>query len=241
MWQTLYEELSPKGLEIVTVALDLAGNDAVRQFIEAAKPTHPSLIDRAHVTDELLGFYNVPMAVWIDEEGMLVQPAHVSQVQGGNITGDKPIPDDVPPETRLAIETVRKIPRTAAQYLPALRDWAEHGSESRFARTPDEVVAQSDERPAAHAEAAACFELGQHIWLAGDADGAVLWFKKAHALHPENWTYKRQAWTLATTPSGSAASDLRQAPSKVYDGDWMTDVLASGPENYYPPLHLERK
>ncbi len=232
MWQTLYEELAPQGVEIVTVALDLAGDVAVRQFIEAAKPTHPSLIDKAHVTDELLGFVNVPMAVWIDEDGMLVQPAHVSQVQG-NLTGDKPIPDDVAPAMRLAIETVRRIPRTAEQYLPALRDWAANGAASRFARTPEEVVARSDERPPEHAEAAASFELGQHLWLQGDADAAVPWFKKAHSLHPENWTYKRQAWTLATTPPDAAASD------KVYDGDWMTDVLASGPENYYPPLHLE--
>lgn len=240
MWQTLYEELAPKGVEIVTVALDLGGADAVRPFIEAANPTHPSQIDRAHVTDELLGFSNVPMAVWIDEDGMLVQPAHVSQVKVGDITGDRPIPEDVAPAVRLAIETVRKLPRTAEQYLPALRDWAEKGSASRFARTPEEVVAKSDPRPAEHAEAAACFEMGQHVWREGDPDAAVTWFKRAHSLHPENWTYKRQAWTLATTPPGGAASDLRQPPTKVYDGDWMTDVLASGPENYYPPLRLER-
>ena len=75
MWQALRNELHPLGIEIVTVALDTGGTDAVREYIEAAQPEHPSLIDQAHICDDLLGFINVPMSVWIDENGMIVRPA----------------------------------------------------------------------------------------------------------------------------------------------------------------------
>lgn len=238
MWQALHEELAPLGLEVVSIALDLRGADAARQWIDAAKPTHPSLIDRAHVTDELLGFVNVPMAVWIDEAGVLVQPAHVAQVTVPPPGSDRPLPDTLPEELRNVIEAARRLPRSAEQYLPALRDWAARGSSSRFALTPDQVVARSTPRSSADAEAAACFELGQHRWRLGDTDGAVGWFRRAHALAPSNWTYKRQAWTLATTPEG-APSDLLQPPTDLYEGSWFADVSAAGPENYYPPLDLE--
>lgn len=239
MWQALSLELAPFGVEVVSIALDLGGEAAVRPWIEAARPTHPSLIDAAHVTDELLGFVNVPMAVWIDEDGMLVQPAHVAQVTGGSVEKDKPLPDNLPDDLRNLLETVRRIPRTSSQYLPALRDWAEKGRDSRYALDPDAVIARSQPRPPEHAEAAAAFELAQHLHRTVGNDAAVPWFRRAHELHPENWTYKRQAWTLATTQEGQP-SDLMQAPSELYEGSWYADVSAAGPESYYPPLHLER-
>lgn len=240
MWQALHAEFEPSGATVVTIALDLGGVAAARPFIDAAAPTHPALIDDAHVTDELLGFVNVPMAVWVDESGVLVQPAHVAQVQGSAVDPDAPIPDGLPERMRRMIEAVRRIPRTADQYVPALRDWVANGADSRYALWPDDVVARSRPRPPEHAEAAACFELAQHLWRSGRADEAVPWFRRAHELHPENWTYKRQAWTLATTPAGSA-SDLMQGPTDLYDGNWLDDITAAGPEQYYEPLRLERR
>lgn len=240
MWQALSQELAPLGVEVISIALDLGGETAVRPWIDAASPTHPSLLDEAHVTDELLGFVNVPMAVWIDEDGMLVQPAHVAQVTGGSVDNDKPLPDGLPDDLRTLLETVRKIPRTSSQYLPALKDWAANGRESRFALDPDEVIARSRPRPPEHAEAAAAFELAQHLHRTVSPDAAVPWFRRAHELDPENWTYKRQAWTLATTQEGQP-SDLLQAPTDRYEGSWLADVTAAGPESYYPPLDLETR
>ena len=49
MWRSLRDELNPKGFELVTVGLDTLGDAGCRAFIEAARPTHPSLIDRHHV------------------------------------------------------------------------------------------------------------------------------------------------------------------------------------------------
>ena len=74
MWQELRTRWYPLGLEVVTVALDVEASDA-RPFIEQAHAEHPSLIDEAHLTDELFGFVNVPNGVWIDEDGMIVRPS----------------------------------------------------------------------------------------------------------------------------------------------------------------------
>ena len=67
MWQELREELHPRGLEIVTVALDTGGVDAAKPFVDKAQPNHPSLLDEAHLVDELFGVVNVPNGVWIDD------------------------------------------------------------------------------------------------------------------------------------------------------------------------------
>ena len=57
----------------ITVALDRSPEDA-RPWIEAARPTHPSLIDSGHVLAELYHVVNVPTLIWIDEAGRIVRP-----------------------------------------------------------------------------------------------------------------------------------------------------------------------
>jgi hypothetical protein len=116
------------------------------------------------------------------------------------------------------------------RYAAAIRDWVDKGTRSRFALGPDEVVSRSAPRPPETSQAAACFELGQHLHGRGHADDAVGWFRKAHRLQPDNWTYKRQAWSFV--------DPLMQGPSEEYEGDWLSDVRAIGAENYYPPLEL---
>ena len=73
VWQALRTELHPRGLEIVTVALDAKGPAAARPWIEKAQPEHPSLIDATHQLDRL-GVVNVPSGIWIDERGIVVRP-----------------------------------------------------------------------------------------------------------------------------------------------------------------------
>ncbi len=215
------------------MALDTGGADATRRWIEAAHPTHPSLIDQAHVTDERFGFVNVPNAVWIDEQGVIVRPAHAAHVRQ-SARRDMEVPEGLGRIGEMLTE-VKKIRTDVDLYLEATRDWAANGSASRFALSPDEVIARSDPRPPAHAEAAACFELGQGLWRDGEHDAAVGWFRRAHELYPENWTYKRQAWTFATTAPGEP-SDLIQGPNDDYEGNWLDDVRAVGAEHYYEPF-----
>jgi hypothetical protein len=212
----------------VTVALDTPGAKAARRWIEAAAPEHPSLIDQAHVVDELFGIVNVPMGVWIDEDGVIVRPAEPA-FPARAVFSDAPLPDDLPPVLAETLAEAKKIRYEPEKYVAALRDWAAHGRASRFALSPDEVVARSRPRGREAAEAAACFELGQHLHRQGLADAAVPWFRQAHRLQPENWTYKRQAWSMV---------DRLQGRTAEYDGSWLDDVRAIGAENYYEPLDL---
>ena len=55
MWQALRNELHPRGFELVAVGLDTLGDAGCRTFIEAARPEHPSLIEREHSLADLFG------------------------------------------------------------------------------------------------------------------------------------------------------------------------------------------
>ena len=127
-----------------------------------------------------------------------------------------------------SLNEVKNIPDDADAYRGAIVDWVERGSESRFALRPDEVVARSQTRGDDEARAAACFELGEHLRRTIGPDAAVPWWREAHRLFPANWTYKRQAWTLVTTPAGAGANDLIQDANDVYEGNWLDDVIAGG-------------
>ncbi len=235
MWQALHAEIAPLGGAVVTVALDVLADQA-RPWVSAAAPTHPSVLDATHRTDELLGFVNVPMAVWIDEHGRIVRPAERASVDPP--PPEVALPDDLPARMQQMMTEVRKIPRDGPAYRAAIVDWVTNGAASRFALSAEEVLARSAERPEAHARAAACFELGHALWAAGGTEAAAPWWREAHRLFPENWTYKRQAWTLVTTAPGQP-SDLIQGPNDVYDGNWLDDVVAGGGgDRYYPERSL---
>ena len=229
MWQELRTELHPQGLEIVTVALDTGGADAAGPWIDLAKPEHPALIDEAHLLDELLGVVNVPSGVWIDEQGMIVRPPEPA-FPGRAVIAELGVPDGAPPRITEMLQEATKIRIDPARYAAALRDWVENGAESRSALAPDEVVARSTPRPPDASRAAASFELGQHLHRAGNPEAAVPWFREAHRLQPDNWTYKRQAWEFL--------DPIMQGPTEQYEGDWLADVRKIGAENYYPPVDL---
>jgi hypothetical protein len=229
VWQAIREELAPYGLEVVTVALDTGGISAAAPWIERAGARHPSLIDAAHIVDELLGIVNVPSGVWIDERGMIVRPPETAYPRRPTFL-DREIKPDDPPHVRERVLEIRRLRIDADLYLHALRDWAVHGTDSRYALSPQEVVKRARPRSVEDATAAAHFELGQHLFRAGREAAAVPHFKAAHRLQPDNWTYKRQAWSFV---------DPTQGPNDVYDGDWLTDVRRIGAENYYAPLDME--
>src|SRR3954469_23525522 len=129
VWQALRTELYPKGLEIVTVALDTGGAEAARPSIEAPRPDHPSLIDEAHVTDELFGFVNVPNGVWIDEDGMIVRPSEPAHPGRNPITESvRPIDlSTVPPDIADVLREARKIKSDPDVYVAMIDDWVAHG------------------------------------------------------------------------------------------------------------------
>ena len=229
VWQVVRDELRPLGLEIVAVAMDTDGARAAGPWIDAAKPTYPQLLDPEHSLGALLGIINVPMGVWIDEEGVLVRPAEPCFAPRERGFGGMKLPEDAPQRMKDMLAEAAKLDVDTRIYAAALRDWARHGKQSRFALSPDEVVRRSAPRPMAVSQAAANFELGQHLHRTGRVDPARPFFRAAHRLQPENWTYKRQAWSMV---------DPLQGPTEHYDSDWLSDVRKIGAQNYYPKPDL---
>ncbi len=229
LWQNLRDRWKERGVEVVTVALDVEASEA-KPFIEKAHAEHPSIIDEAHVCDELFGFVNVPNGVWIDEDGMIVRPAEPAH-PGRNSANESFRTIDVstvPTDVAEMLVEARKIKSDPEIYVEMIDDWIEHGNESRYALAPDEVIRRADPRTTAEATAAAEFELGQYLHRAGDHDAAIPHWREAHRLYPDNWTYKRQAWQFE--------DPFRQGHTDKYDSSWFEDLKKIGAENYYPAI-----
>jgi len=236
--------LAPSGIDIVTVCLDVEGVAGATPDLIAARDavgelTHVAVVDQAHVIDELFGIVNVPMGVWIDEDLRLVRPAEFASPGVVERAGSAQLPDDVPERMVQMAAAAGRIRVDPTHFVNGLRDWAASGSASAYVLDFDAVRAGAVERGPDQSAAAAHFELGQHLHRGGQTDAAVAHFREAHRLDPANWTYKRQAWELASRVDGPLRrfwqGPLPGAEAEwPYEGDWVTDINAAGPENYYP-------
>jgi len=162
----------------VTVSIDTKGREAAEQFIAAASPTHPSLLDPHHVVPELYNTRNVPAVFWIDESARLVRANDPIYIQRRN---------------RETGETTMN-----EKYLNAVRDWVQKGPESIYVTAPAETQKRLGAPDAENAQATAHFRLGVYLREHGRGEAAVAQFKRAHASKPDNWNFKRQAWNLGS-------------------------------------------
>jgi hypothetical protein len=210
----LWQELNPLGLEIVDVCLEMCGPEVARPFVEPAESTHPSLIDQSHRMDSLFGVTNVPQVIWIDEAGMIVRPP------------ERGWPMPVGAAALRLVAMIGGMEEREA-YVARLRDWAQKGDESEYALSAHEVVEQSRPRPPTVSQAAAHFEIAQHLWrLEGLSERVIGHFNAAHQLQPDNVTFKRQAWSaLAVERFGDEDewTRFRQAPDEGADWPFVTD------------------
>ncbi len=162
----MYEELRGLGFTVITVAIDKSADDA-RPWIEAAKPSHPSLIDTTHVIADLYNIVNVPTILWIDERGRIVRP---NDVAFGT-------------DTFTHITGLR-----AATHLAALRAWVRGETavlpEARV-RALQSLPTDDDQR--ARAE----FGLGEWLFNRGRTEAAARHFAKAGELAPHDFTIRR--------------------------------------------------
>jgi len=166
VWQGVYEALKDRGFVVITVALDKNADDA-RPWIQAAAPTHPSLIDVRHVVAELYNVVNVPTVVWIDERGRIVRPNDVA----------------------FGADTFRSLTGLdSSLHLGALRAWV-RGENAAF--TADEVRAQQTIPTAADQQARAEFGLGQYLWMRGRREAAARHFARGGELAPHDFTIRR--------------------------------------------------
>ncbi len=208
------EELKPQGLEVVTVCLEMAGPEVARPWVEIAGATHPSLIDQTHEMDARFGVTNIPQAMWIDESGTIVRPPEPAS--------PLPVGEDAVRITELVGDLDDR-----REYVARVRDWVARGEHSPYALRPDEVIRRSEPRSRAGSEAAAHFELAQHLWrLEGLSERVIAHFNASHALQPDNITYKRQAYSalaVSKTDHPDDTTRFRQAPRTGEDWPFQSD------------------
>jgi len=183
----VHEELKQFGFTVITVALD-ANPEDVRPWIEAAAPTHPSLIDRRRLVADLYNMVNVPTVLWIDEEGRIVRPNDVA------------FPDD----------TFRNFTGLeAAAHLEALRAWVREG---RRPFTVEQIHELQVVPSASDQEARAEFGLGLWLYEQGRSEAADRHFVRAGELAPHNFTIRRGALRLrGLDPFGPVFKEMVRA------------------------------
>jgi hypothetical protein len=199
--------------------------------------------------DSLFGVVNIPNVVWIDEDGVIVRPAE---------PGWPDTRQEMPSDMRSSIPRMGRA-RTAPKppedkprggigggqdreaYADAIRDWVAKGAASEHALTPTQVVDRSQPRSPDLSEGAAHFELANQLWRAGRRDLAIVHFNECHRLQPDNWTYKRQAWSLVGNERvGGSYGRFVQGPLEGEEDDWpfasdfRSDTALLGEGEYYP-------
>lgn len=216
MWQQIYAELKSRNFTIITVAMESRGEATARPWIEAAKPEHPSLIDREHHVADLYNMVNVPQAVWIDEAGRIVRPTETAGASDSFRGMDR---------KTFSMSKEAQAERAAIKnaYVQAIRDWALSG---RHALPPAEAKARMPLPDAGVALANANFRLGRFLVAAGAAAEGQAFLAEAARLRPESWNIWRQAADL---------DEIGKAGSPSF---WAR-VDALGDRPYYVPATLD--
>lgn len=169
---------------MISIALDTAGAAAVEDRIRPqalderpdvvrrlrgwseerwsakAAPSHPCLIDEDHALATSYGMANVPMAVWIDEEGRVVRPPEPAGVSDHFRSMDPEsfaIPDD----------DAEALVANRERYVAALKDWVANGPESPYALAPEQVREQAQPPRPEELEAALGIRIGRYEFEAG--------------------------------------------------------------------------
>ena len=225
-----------------------------RPFIEAAHAEHPSLLDPTHQLDALFGVVNIPNVVWIDENGIIVRPAEpgwpgpqeypeaMKQRLADRARKAADAVEANDPSERPNLMRLLRGGQDRETYPDAIRDWARNGASSQYAMASAEVIAGSQPRRVESSRAAAHFELANHFWRTGQRDSAIRHFNDCHRLEPDNWTYKRQAWSLVGNEraGGGEFGRFSQVPIRGEEADWPfisnfdADVAQLQPGQYYP-------
>lgn len=193
--------------------------EAARPWIESANPTYVTLIDRNHILSSLYNMVNVPQAVWIDANGIVVRPTETA--------GAIDILRDFDPSIGgFPSETLEKAGEAKNTYVGAVKDWAINGSNSRYVFDPADarahVPSMTDEMALAHAT----FQLGQHLLSEGRTEEAEALFARCRELHPASWNIFRQ--TTEKEETGIAVGE-----------EFWGKVMALGDEQYYPSVDME--
>ncbi len=194
----MYEELGHEGFVPFTVALDRRADDP-RPFIEAAKPTHPSVIDSDHRVAELYHVVNVPTMIWIDEAGRVCRPS----------------------DSQYGTDTFTQFHhKQSAPYLDMIRAWVADGEGALAAERQRELqLRPTPESQRARTE----WALAWHLHQRGRDEAAERHFERACALAPLDWTIRRGSMPIrGQNPFGPEFFELASLGVPEYPTESVT-------------------
>jgi tetratricopeptide (TPR) repeat protein len=198
---------------------DIMGWDD-RLLARAGVPQYPCLIDQKHIVGELFDIINVPMTVWIDEQGRIVRPAESAGVNDAVRSLD-------PQTFALPADVAAAGKRLRTSYVDAIRDWVAKGERSEYVLSPEEARRRTEGPDDTDALAMANFRLGEHLFERGHRDDALKYFAEARRLRPDSWCFIRQTF------------ELEQA-GKASGPEFFAMVQALGDRDYYyKPVELK--
>jgi hypothetical protein len=184
------------GFAVVTVAADAGGRAAAEPWIHAAKADYLTLLDPELTVAGRYGVRNVPAAFWIDEAGRVVRANDPIYAQRRDAATGQTSRND--------------------EYLDAVREWIANGSSSRFVADDAALDKRWQETSFDDVAAMASFELGVYLARRGDMVSAQRHFQRARELAPDNWTYRRQAWSLTGTSRENIMSEIRDPAAPAF-------------------------
>jgi hypothetical protein len=245
VWQVLYEECKDDGFEVIAVALDTGGRSATEPSIRCrdlaerpaamaplmgwtddlwqrmAPPQYPCLIDEEHALADLYGIVNVPLAVWVDEDGRIVRPAEPAGASD-NFRRMDPATFSIPADEIQRLASNRRI------YWDAIRDWVRKGRSSEFALSADQVRARLHRPSADEVRAAAHARIARIVLNQGHHEAAKRHLREAARLAPERWNYRRQSMVLDSELIG----ELNTAP------EYFEAIDRLGTNPYYATIDI---
>ena len=200
----MYESIGPDRFELISVAQDSGGPEAVGKWFDRASPTYRCVVDPTHQISSLFGWVNVPSAAWIDEDGRIVRSN-----------------EGVYPAEMTIGFGLGKVRVGDTAFAQATRDWIERGADSEHVWSSMELAERLKPVDDDTLLAEATFKLALHFEAVGDSERALRHFAAAQHLAPDNWNYLRQGWTHKGTVYASLqvlkrTKDLRKNSDKSF-------------------------
>jgi 3,4-dihydroxy-2-butanone 4-phosphate synthase/peroxiredoxin len=159
-----------------------------------AAPSHPCLIDADHVLATSYGMSNVPMAVWIDEQGTVVRPPEPAGVSDHFRSMD-------PDSFAIPDGDAENLVANRERYVEALKDWVRNGPDSEYAMSYEQVLERTRPPRAEELQALLHIRVARLLYGRDEVAAATGHVRAASDLCPEKWNYRRQA-TAARHPPG---------------------------------------
>jgi hypothetical protein len=119
------------------------------------------------------------------------------------------------------IYALRRDPATGQssrneKYLNAVRDWVANGSSSKFVAAESALEKRRPPASFSDMEAMASFELGLYLVRHGEPTKAQRHFDRAFQLAPDNWTFRRQAWSLSGATQETIVRAIRDPAAPAF-------------------------